>query len=549
MAEVVETPVVETPVVEPAKQPKKRGPKPKPKVAKPPKPPPKKPEELSREEKKALIRAYAAELKPAIAHRKLQRLYAGTAEAGHKGGPYPWQVAFHSAGAEKRQRGIIAASRTGKTRSAAAEIACHLTGVYPTWWAGKRFAAPIDIWVAGNTNQDVRDIQQLELLGKVEEGRLPSGEGWIPLAAIGKCSFRQCGVTNVVDNVQIKHVTGGWSTLGLKSFEQGAIAFQGTAKHLIWMDEEPEHDPNNEIFSECLTRLMTTDGILVFTRTPLFGRTAIVQHFLDGGPGVWFINVGWDQAPHISPEKRAEFLANFPEYQRETRSKGVPMMGSGAVYPVGDEEIACESFPIPDHFRRICGIDFGIDHPAAGVWIAHDADADVLYVNDCYKKSGQTAAYHADAIKARGAWIPVSWPHDGMIRDKGGGEPLKDQYITKGVNMLGFSARYDDDKGGGQSREPITIEILERMRTGRFKVFRHLEEWFAEKRMLHRKDGKIVPVNDDIESATRYAVMMLRCAVNRRDHDAPKPASFADTYDPFKREAREYVSHDPLAMR
>ena len=126
---------------------------------------------------------------------------------------------------------------------------------------------------------------------------------------------------------------------------------------------------------------------------------------------------------------------------------------------------------------------------------------------------------------SRGKWIPVSFPHDGMIRDKGGGEALKDQYIANGVNMLGFSARYDDAKGGGQAREPITIDILERMRTGRFKVFRHLSEWFEEKRMLHRKDGKIVPERDDIESATRYAIMMLRCARNYEDENSVRQSS------------------------
>ncbi len=94
--------------------------------------------------------------------------------------------------------------------------------------------------------------------------------------------------------------------------------------------------------------------------------------------------------------------------------------------------------------------------------------------------------------------------------------------MAHGVNMLGFSARYDDAKGGGQSREPITLEILERMRTGRFKVFGHLNDWFEEKRMLHRKDGKIVPERDDIESATRYAIMMLRCARNFEDEFSTK---------------------------
>ena len=117
-----------------------------------------------------------------------------------------------------------------------------------------------------------------------------------------------------------------------------------------------------------------------------------------------------------------------------------------------------------------------------------------------------------------------------MIRDKGGGEALKDQYENHGVNMLPFSARYDDYKGGGQAREPMTMEILERMRTGRFRVFRNLTDWFEEKRMLHRKDGKIVAERDDIESATRYAVMMLRHSQSEGEFDMPMQER-VDNYD------------------
>ncbi len=279
------------------------------------------------------------------------------------------------------------------------------------------------------------------------------------------------------------------------------------------MDEEPplHHD---DIFSEVRTRLITRNGLFLFSRTPLFGMSRIIRHFLEGGPGIWWIGATWNEAPHLAKAARDRYSATYMEHEVDARTKGVPMLGSGGVYPVPDEQITCTSFEIPGHFRRICGIDFGIDHPAAAVWIAYDADTDIIYVYDCYKQRGETASYHSQLIKSRGLWIPVAWPHDGMIRDKGGGVALKDQYIACGVNMLGESARYDDAKGGGQSREPQTIDILDRMRTGRFKIFKHLEELLAEKRLLHRKDGQIVGRDDDLESAMRYACMSLRYAAS-----------------------------------
>ena len=56
------------------------------------------------------------------------------------------------------------------------------------------------------------------------------------------------------------------------------------------------------------------------------------------------------------------------------------------------------------------------------------------------------------------------------------------------------------------------MEILDRMQTGRWRVFRHLEDWMAEFRMYHRADGKIVKERDDLISASRYALMTKRFA-------------------------------------
>lgn len=423
---------------------------------------------------------------------------------------------------------------TGKTRTVAAECAQHATGHYMPWWNGKRFTEANNGLVCGQTNQDVRDITQEELLGPINENHEPDGTGWIPKELIGSCSFRQCGVTNVVDSVRIMHEpTGDWSTIMFKSYAQGATQFQGFQKHWAWMDEEPEYS-DQDIFGEIQTRLMDQRGILMFSRTPLFGMSDIVRYFLDGGPGIWYIGATWDDAPHLDAEKRKQATTQYKsKEERDTRTKGMPMMGTGMVYPIDDDDISCDPFPIPKHFRRIVGIDFGIDHPGAAAWIAYDADTDIVYVTDCYKERGWTALQHAHRIKQAGAWIPVAWPHDGMVRDKGGGMALKDQYANHGCNMLAISACYDDYKLGGQPREPATIDILERMQTGRFKVMRTLSKWFDEKRMLHRKKMQIVSERDDIESATRYAVMMLRYAISGGEAHTSRPDVVEQRYDPF----------------
>ena len=73
----------------------------------------------------------------------------------------------------------------------------------------------------------------------------------------------------------------------------------------------------------------------------------------------------------------------------------------------------------------------------------------------------------------------------------------------------------EEEGTGGNGVEAGVLDLLDRMQTGRFKVFDHLNDWFEEFRMYHRKDGKIVKLADDLMSATRYAAMMKRHAITK----------------------------------
>lgn len=461
--------------------------------------------------------------------------------------PYEWQRDFHSHGLHCPERMLMAANRVGKTISAACEVSFHLTGDYPkpgeyrysatdtaviagfanvgddVWpegWTGKRFERPTLVWTGSPTNETSRDIVQAELLGGLGE---KLGTGWVPKAKIlGTPKTRQAGVKDVVDSFQVRHKSGGLSTCNLKTYEQGWQKWQGTAPHVVWLDEEPD---DYKIFSEAQTRILTSKGILLVTFTPLLGETELVLHFRDlagvEGSGVYLRGASWNDAPHLSDEDKTRLAASYRAHERKARTEGIPMMGEGAVFPVNDDQISIQPFEIPKHWARIKGIDFGIaeGHPAAGAEIAWDRDQDVIYVIDCYRKSHEEAPYHVAWLNKSNKDVPVAWPHDGMNREKVGGRILADAYRSHGANMLAKSARYkvageSDDKGGPQPVEPIVEEVLERMMTGRFRVFAHLSEWFEEKRSYHRKDGLIVARRDDILKATFYAIMMRRYAIS-----------------------------------
>lgn len=216
-----------------------------------------------------------------------------------------------------------------------------------------------------------------------------------------------------------------------------------------------------------------------------------------------------EDAEHYTPEQRAEIIAAYPEHERDARAKGIPILGSGRVFPISEDAIKVAAFAIPDHWTQIGGLDFGWDHPTAAVKLAWDRDADTIYVTHSYGLRQATPIIHAATLKAWGDWLPWAWPHDGLQHDKGSGDALAALYRDQGLNMLQERATFED---GGNGVEAGVAEMIDRMLTGRWKVFDHLEDWFGEFRLYHRKDGLIVKLNDDRISASRYAMMMKRFA-------------------------------------
>lgn len=223
-------------------------------------------------------------------------------------------------------------------------------------------------------------------------------------------------------------------------------------------------------------------------------------------------------AEHYTDEERKAIIASYPAHEREARANGTPTLGSGLIFPIDEDLIKVDPFPIPAHWKRINGIDFGWDHPTGAVGLAYDADTDVVYVMMDYAESELVPAMHCATLLPWGAWIPWAWPHDGEQHDKGSGEQLAVKYQSHGLKMLPERATWE---GGGNSVEVGVQDMLERMQTGRWKVFSTCRLWFAERRLYHRKDGKIVKIRDDVISASRYAYMMLRFAVpSPRDRES-----------------------------
>lgn len=422
--------------------------------------------------------------------------------------PYPKQAEFHALGATHRERLLMAGNQLGKTLAGGYEVAMHLTGRYPDDWVGLRYTAPVVWWVASETMEVSRDGAQRVLLGRGDS----RGEGAIPGDCI-KTISRYPNVVDAVSQVTVRHESGGVSLVIFKSYDQGRKKFQGDTINGIWFDEEPPE----QIYTEGLTRTNAAFGPVMMTFTPLLGMSSVVLRFLqpdaedEGAKDRSVTSMTIDDVDHYTPAERAAIIASYPEHERDARTKGIPIMGSGRVFPIAEERISFDPSAVvmQPHWPRIAGIDFGWDHPTAGAWLAWDRDADVVYVHDDYSQSELTPVIHAAAFRAKGKDIPVAWPHDGLQHDKGSGEQLATQYKAQGMAMLGKRATFPD---GSSGVEAGIMEMLDRMQTGRFKVSTACTNWWREFRLYHRKDGLIVKLNDDVISASRYALMCLNQA-------------------------------------
>jgi phage terminase large subunit-like protein len=408
---------------------------------------------------------------------------------------YSKHLEFFEAGARFRERLMLAANRVGKTEGVGGyELALHLTGQYPKWWVGRRFNKPIRAWAAGDTSKTVREIIQYKLLGPVGSW----GTGLIPGDSIERVT-RGGGPADTVEIIYVRHESGGTSYLVLKSYDQRRESFQGTEQDVIWLDEEPPLD----IYTECLLRTMTNNGMVMLTFTPLLGMSEVVLLFLEGGKigltpqsgtSRFVVMATWDDAPHLDEAAKKELWASIPPFQRDARSKGIPQLGAGAIYPVPESDLLVAPFALPEHWPRGYGMDVGWNCTAA-IWGAMDRQTDTLYLYREYARSQAEPSIHVHGIKAAGDWIP------GFIDPASRGRSQTDgsQLITD-YRALGLRLQLADN-----GVESGLYSVWNRMSTGRLKVFNSLSGWMQEFRLYRRDErGRVVKENDHRMDAMRY---------------------------------------------
>ncbi len=221
-------------------------------------------------------------------------------------------------------------------------------------------------------------------------------------------------------------------------------------------------------------------------------------------------NAGWDDVPHLSFEQKREEAKGIPPYQLDARSRGIPQLGSGAIYPVPESDILCDPFAIPEWFEQCYALDVGWNVTAA-LWGARDPNTDVTYLYDEHYRMHAEPPVHAAAIRARGIWIPGVIDPAARGRGQRDGEQLFATYVELGLETLTIA------DNGVENGLTATWVLLS---TGRLRAFKSLHKWREELRFYQRdEEGKLVKKNDHLMDCMRYLV------VSGIDRASVRPAS------------------------
>lgn len=213
--------------------------------------------------------------------------------------------------------------------------------------------------------------------------------------------------------------------------------------------------------------------------------------------GKFLVQATWDDVPHLSPEAKAQLYDSIPPHQRDARTKGIPVLGAGQIYPIAEDDLKVEPFEIPQWWPKAYALDVGWNRTAA-LWGAWDQESDVVYLYSEYYAGQQPPPVHASAIRARGDWIPGAIDPASAGANQKDGSRLIDEYRSEGLKL------YEADN----TVEAGLFACYQRMSRGGLKVFGTLRNWFAEFRIYRRdENGKVVKENDHLMDATRYLMM------------------------------------------
>jgi hypothetical protein len=428
--------------------------------------------------------------------------------------PHPKQKEFHCNAAKIRL--LSGGNRSGKTEAGCLEVVYHSTGIYPEWYP-KHLRLP----TANRGRIIVTDYKKG--CGKNLE---PKIDAWLPEELI--VSKKKNSVTGTIEEVKVRHVSGGISTFDVMTHEQDDKQFEGWSGHWAWFDEPP---PREKFVATALRGLIDFRGRCWLTLTPISEPWLYDEYVLKEDPNVFFLNVDMRDNPYL-PEEEIKFTeAHLNEDEVEARLHGKFKHLSGRVYKVFDpvvHVISEKSVKIDSRWPTYFVLDPADRRPHHAIWAKVDPFGTV-YITDELVFKGTILEVSKEILKRELMnkikpleVIRILDPNKGETPSAVSGLKLKDEFAKHAVYFLtnvnddvatghlAVSERLSWDKTRPLSttNHPKLFFVKENTKECVKQILTYVwDDWSGRAKDTRSQKEKPKDINKDMPDCVRYLIM------------------------------------------
>ena len=435
------------------------------------------------------------------------------------------QIAFHKC--KKRNRWVFGGNRSGKTECGAAECVYMARGIHPY----RKNKKDVFGWVVSLSQQVQRDVAQKKILQYLSPA-------WIE--DVTMLSGKKGSPSGVIDQIRVRNVFGGISVIGFKSCDQGREKFQGASLDFVWFDEEPPED----VYRECVMRVMDKKGDIFGTMTPLKGLTFLFGEIYMNSrndPEVWYEFMEWADNPFLKKSEIEHLSRVLGEQELQSRRYGKFCVKEGLVYPEFDERThVIAPFSVPKEWYDTISIDPGLNNPLSAHWYCVDYDGNVYVVAEHYE-AGRDVGYHAEKIREISARLGWHTDSRGRLcalidsaanqRTLAASKSVSELFYECGINV---NARVDKDLFAGIAR----VKSYLKGEHGRPKlyIFENCVNLIREIKGYFWGEGDVPKKRDD------HALDELRYYLMTKPSNPPPQAALTDVQRDKMRLARRVMN-------
>lgn len=281
--------------------------------------------------------------------------------------PHDKQRLFHVSTAKIRF--LCGGNRSGKTEAGAWEDAAHLTGLYPEWFpTNLRLSTP---------NRGRVIVTDYAKGGAVYEEKLFK---FLPPERV--VSVRRTN-KGALESVEVRHISGGISSVEIMTHEQDDMVFQGWSGHWAHFDEAPPR----EKFIFTLRGLIDYKGRCWLTLTPL-REPWLYDEFISKAKDdkdVYFLNVDMYDNPFTTKEEKDFFAKRLTEDEKEAMIHGRFRHLTGLVYKTFDPSVHVipkDKIKIGSKWPKFFVCDPHDRKPHFGIWATVDPLGNIYIIGE-----------------------------------------------------------------------------------------------------------------------------------------------------------------------